>query len=191
MSLVLPALYLALVAWLLWDCRRLAREPHWYLVVLIPVVGPIVYLARHAVASTDDEEVGDDIALDVAVAALLSRLMYADDGVDPAERQVAVAALAEHFALDATAAESLLVRGEAVDREAVSVAPFTRTINDAIPGSERVRIVELMWRVVYADGVKDQREEHLVRKISGLLYVSQVEFVEARRTVVAKLSMGD
>ena len=45
---------------------------------------------------------------------------------------------------------------------------------------EKVAVIELMWRVVYADGEKHHYEEHLLRQVAELLYVSHADFIRAR-----------
>ena len=44
----------------------------------------------------------------------------------------------------------------------------------------KVRVVEMMWQLVYADGDKDRYEEHLIRQVAELLYLSHAEFIQAR-----------
>jgi uncharacterized tellurite resistance protein B-like protein len=55
------------------------------------------------------------------------------------------------------------------------------------PG-ERTRVIEMLWEVVYADGVLEPEEDALVRKVAGLIYVDDVTRTEARRRVVARLN---
>ena len=44
----------------------------------------------------------------------------------------------------------------------------------------KVRVIEMMWQVVYADGVKDHYEEHLIRQVAELLYIPHADFIRAR-----------
>ena len=57
---------------------------------------------------------------------------------------------------------------------------MTRVLNDHYDHAMKLRVVEMMWQLVYADGEKDRYEEHLLRQIADLLYVSHSEFIQAR-----------
>ena len=56
----------------------------------------------------------------------------------------------------------------------VSLQHVTRLLNEHFDEEMKIRVIEMMWQVVYADGVKDHYEEHLIRKIADLLYVSHI-----------------
>ena len=62
----------------------------------------------------------------------------------------------------------------------VSIQHITRLLNEQFDASMKVRVVEMMWQVVYADGVKDHYEEHLIRQVSELLYLPHSKFIQAR-----------
>lgn len=122
----------------------------------------------------------DEQALQMATAILLVNVMRADHDVDEAERCEVVAGLARAFDLDAAAAEALAADAEREADTAISIHPLTRLLNDELDVQQRTHIVELMWRVVYADGRKDPHEELLVRRVADLLYVPHRDFINAR-----------
>jgi uncharacterized tellurite resistance protein B-like protein len=62
----------------------------------------------------------------------------------------------------------------------VSIQHITRLLNEQFDASMKVRVVEMMWQVVYADGIKDRYEEHLIRQVSELLYLPHSKFIQAR-----------
>ena len=55
-----------------------------------------------------------------------------------------------------------------------------KQINNQTSDVERIEIVELLWRVAFADGELDSHEDHIIRRISGLLYVSHADFIAAK-----------
>ncbi len=65
---------------------------------------------------------------------------------------------------------------------------FARTINERLPRERRVEVIEMLWEVAYADGVLDPLEDSLLRRIGGLIDVSDHERGEARRRVLARLA---
>ncbi len=137
-------------------------------------------------SGSDDEE----RALRVATAALLVEMGRADFSEETAEREEIVRVLGEHFALDVEAAEVLLEHaGERAD-QSVSLHEFTRLLHEQLSYEDKMRIVEMLWQVALADAALDKHEDHLVRKISELLYVSHSDLVRLKHRVLGELD-GD
>ncbi len=118
--------------------------------------------------------------LQLAAAALLVEVSRADNSVDGEEESTIRHALGELFAVGRDEAEQLMALAARRADEAVDYFGFTRLVNDHFDAAQKKRIVELMWRVAFADGHKDDIEEHVVRKIARLLYVPHSDFVHAR-----------
>ena len=74
--------------------------------------------------------------------------------------------------------------------ESVQILRFTRTVKDRFSYQERVDLIEMLWEVVYADGVSDAFENQLMRRIGGLIYVSDRDRGEARLRVLARREQG-
>jgi uncharacterized tellurite resistance protein B-like protein len=121
-----------------------------------------------------------DHDLRVATAALLFEIVRADGTVDDAERTVLRAAIQSTFELTADGVAELLRLAEEASARAVSLYEFTQVVRAASSPAERKRIVELLWLVAFADGRKDPLEEHMIRKVAGLLDVSQPDFIDAK-----------
>ncbi len=68
---------------------------------------------------------------------------------------------------------------------------FTRVVKDSFSHAERVELIEMIWEVVYADGERHDYEDSLMRRIAGLIYVSDRERGEARRRALARLGVAD
>lgn len=119
-------------------------------------------------------------AVELATAALLVEMQRADlvaDALDEAEIR---ALLARHFSLDDEAVSNLVsLANERADRS-VSLHEFTRLIHDRFDVAQKTTVVEMLWRVAFADGRVDAHEEHLVRKVADLLYLPQVAFIKAK-----------
>lgn len=130
-----------------------------------------------------DEEASGEHALRLAAATLLVQVMRADHEVDPSERAAILAALTGTFSLPVEEATELLALAEAEADTAIGLYSFTRMLNEHLGREERTNLVEMMWQVVYADGVKDAEEEHLVRKVAKLLHVHHRDFIATRQRV--------
>ncbi|MBN2369603.1 MAG: TerB family tellurite resistance protein [Vicinamibacteria bacterium] len=131
---------------------------------------------RTAAAPSEERE----HALMLATAALLFEVVRADGRIEDAERSVMRAAIQSTFALPLSEIDELIRMAETASRQAASLYEFTHRVDKAFSSEQKKRIVELLWLVTFADAQKDALEEHLVRKIAGLLHVSHPDFIDAK-----------
>ena len=131
-------------------------------------------------ARTEDER--GEHALRLAAAALLFEVARADGQVKAEERTVMRAAVQGTFGLSAEETRELVEMAEEESRGASSLYEFTHVVDEAFPPEHKKRIVELLWLVAFADADKDAHEEHLVRKVAGLLHVPHPDFIDAKIT---------
>lgn len=122
----------------------------------------------------------------LAMAALLVRLARADGSYDVTEVASINRALAGSFGLSPEAAGSLRLRAEALEAKAPDTVRFTRSLKDAVPHEHRIALVEAMWRVVLSDGIRDEEEESMMRLVTNLLGISDVDSALARQRVGAR-----
>lgn len=120
-------------------------------------------------------------ALQVATAALLLEMMRQDQDNKGVEAETVVHALRQQFGLDAESLRTLLDLAEQEAREATGYHQFTSLINRTCTAEQKVRIVEYMWQVAYADGHLDAHEAHLMRKIADLLHVAHADYIAAKQ----------
>lgn len=131
----------------------------------------------------EDEGRGGPIAeqrLQLATAALLIEMTQADFTVTAAERAAVDRSLQEHFGLDAAATRQLVELAEMEVKTSASLFQFTHLIDKHFTLEQKIAVIELLWRVAYADLAKDMHEEHLVRKVADLLHVPHSAFIRAR-----------
>jgi uncharacterized tellurite resistance protein B-like protein len=126
---------------------------------------------------------------ELAVAALLIEAARMDDSFGAAERATIERLLTERFALSADELTRLIEVAERAVRDATQLFPFTQQVCKRMSPESRVQIVEMLWKVAYADGVLDPEEDMLVRRIAGLIYVSDRERGEARQRAIASLPL--
>ncbi|HRP97300.1 MAG TPA: TerB family tellurite resistance protein [Rhodocyclaceae bacterium] len=119
-------------------------------------------------------------ALQLATAVLLVEIMRSDPDIDDTERDAVIAALRDRFALADDELARLVELAEAAARDAHDYHRFTSCINKGFDAAQRVRIIEYMWQVAYADGHLSAHENHLMRKIADLLYVSHSDYIGAK-----------
>jgi uncharacterized tellurite resistance protein B-like protein len=128
--------------------------------------------------------------LQLAVAALLVHAATMDDTFDDAERAAIVRLLRARFELDADAVGRLLAAAEDAAERSNQLYSFVRVVVEQLAPEDRVGIVEMMWEVAYADGVLDPDEDALLRRVAGLLYVSDYDRGDARKRVLRRMCIA-
>jgi uncharacterized tellurite resistance protein B-like protein len=126
----------------------------------------------------------------LAAAALLVEAASMDSDFDAGERAKIADLLRGRFALSAAEADDLLVEAERASDQSVEWQGFTSAVKDGFAPEERIQVIEMLWEVVYADGELHDYEASLLRRITGLLYVSDRESGEARKRVLARLGLA-
>ena len=138
-----------------------------------------------------DEGVNNDDALADAAAAVLVEAALLDGNVDDAERQIIVDILHDRFELAAEDADALITGIVEDPHHANRVYAATKTIRDSFSEEQRIEIMEMLWRVAYADGTLHDYEANLVRRTAGLLYVPDQESGRARKRALKRLGLED
>ncbi|MGV3570314.1 MAG: TerB family tellurite resistance protein [Ramlibacter sp.] len=130
--------------------------------------------------SADAPAAADDHTLQLATAVLLVEVMRADPATTGEERQAVVAALRRKFMLADDELARLVELAEDKSRGANDFFSFTSALNDRFSHPQKVRMVEFMWEVAFADGHLHENENHLVSKVAGLLHVTHGEYIAAK-----------
>jgi len=142
-------------------------------------------LGREAPAENNDQHhAAHD--LPTAVCALRLEMAAIDGAFDEEEKANIISFLKREYHLsDETVHELLSASKEELD-QSVDLWQFARTVNQHYTRDEKVRMMEMIWRVVYADGHLDQHEDYLAHKLSRLLRLSHQELIETKRKATGK-----
>lgn len=119
-------------------------------------------------------------ALQLATAVLLVEVMRGDPEMDDTERQAVLGALRAKFALADDEVARLFELAERAAREAHDYHAFTSRINAGFDAAQKLRIVEYMWQVAYADGHLSAHEQHVLWRIADLLHVPHGAYIGAK-----------
>ncbi len=122
---------------------------------------------------------GDPVA--AAAAAILVETALLDGTFGDDERTAIVDALGDGFDLTTSEADDLIGAALADEAHANGVYAATRVIRDGLDEAGRIAVVEMLWRVAYADGELHDYEANLVRRADGLLYVRDQDSGRARQ----------
>lgn len=111
-----------------------------------------------------------------------------DGTFDDAERTRIAGLLEQRFGMEAQDIAALIAAADEETDLAGGLYGFTRTVRDNFDHAERVAMIEMLWDVAYADGILHDFEANLLRRVAGLLYVTDRESGEARKRVLARRS---
>ena len=120
----------------------------------------------------------------VAAAGLLVHAMNVDGVESPAEKARVTALLQERFSLDEDETRALLAAAGERNRDALDFNDFTGVVKRAYNIEGRQRIIEMMWEIVFADGLLHEFEDNLVWRVAEALDVPG----PARTTIRSKVA---
>lgn len=123
----------------------------------------------------------------IATCALFLEMVNIDGEFSDAERESIMSILKEEYDLSE---EHALELSETANKElqgSIDLWRFTNLINENYSEEEKIRVVELLWKLLYADGKVDEHEDYLVRKLASLLRLSHKKLIEAKLRVLEDL----
>jgi uncharacterized tellurite resistance protein B-like protein len=129
-------------------------------------------------SGTEEAEDGEGFRL--AVAALMVEVLRADHETDEAERRQVVESIGRQLGLGESDGRELLELAERRVDASHDLYQFTSQVNRVCNETEKLRLVEQLWRVASADSVIHKYEEHLIRRIADLLHVPHRAFIVAK-----------
>jgi uncharacterized tellurite resistance protein B-like protein len=121
----------------------------------------------------------------LAITALLVRVATVNREMTEARGMMLHAIVKSRFELDDRTTARLVKESAAVVSAAVDLYRFTRQLNEVLDQEGRRQIIQMMWQIVYADGIADDFEANLIWRTADLLGVSTRQRVELRQRVLA------
>ena len=107
----------------------------------------------------------------ILIAALLIHAAKIDESYTDIEKKIIKKTLLELNNINPDQVEKLIKLAEKKEEESNQIVEFTREIKK-YPMESRLKIIEVIWKIVYSDGINDSYESNLIRRICGLLYIS-------------------
>jgi uncharacterized tellurite resistance protein B-like protein len=138
------------------------------------------FFDEHMMPGPADDALDSEHVLRLAIGALLLEMMNMDGEVWPEQRQAVETALRGHFELTESEVAGLLELAEAERAESTDYFQFTSLINGVYSPEQKIKLVELLWRIAYANESLHSHEEYLVRKVADLLYVPHSAFIATK-----------
>ncbi len=127
----------------------------------------------------------------LAAATLMAVAATMDGQLDEAERNVIQDVAMRRFGLSAAEADDLIEEATRASAESTQLLRFTSAVKQHFDHDERIEVIEMLWEVVYADGVLHDYEANLLRRVAGLIYVTDRERGDARKRAMARLGIDE
>lgn len=138
-----------------------------------------------------DRRTFDDTDYRLAATALLIHVISLDGEPSEAEKRKLHGLLESRFQLDPGTAAQLIADATLVEGEAVDLYHFTSVIMRSVDEPGRVRIVEMMWQMVFADGRVSEFEDNVVWRAADLLGVSSRDRIDLKHRAARSMSEPD
>lgn len=126
----------------------------------------------------------------IAAAALAVHVIAVDGVVEESERTTLRQSLSREFSLSETDTAALIEIAQERDRDAVDLYGFTSVLNRRMDEDGRLRVVEMLWEMVYADGTVHEFEDNTLWRIAELLHVPPRERIRLRKLVEGQRGDG-
>ncbi len=130
-----------------------------------------------------NDEVLSSNDLHLATAALLVEVAVSDQNFDESEREQLKKLLASECHLNEADIKQLISDAEQKSKTASSLFEFTHIINTHCDYTQKLSLVNSLWKVAYADNELDSYEEHIIRRIADLIHVSHRDFIQEKISV--------
>jgi uncharacterized tellurite resistance protein B-like protein len=143
-------------------------------------------LLRFLSGVDDSRQSGEQDDATFALAVLLIEVARSDDRIEVRERGIIERALARRFGLDRSEVTRLMKAAEEGAIKATDLHRFTQTVVKEFSEEERIGVIEMLWGVAYSDGLLTGDEDALIRRVAGLIYVSDWERGEAKRRITQR-----
>lgn len=136
--------------------------------------------------AADEETSTSDDDIRLAACALLLEIAYADDQFSNEERQHLELELGRRFELEAADTTRLIALAQEERQDSVDLWQFTRLITEHYSTSQKMMLLEIMWGLAHSDGILEDREVYIMRKICNLLRLDPGYVAEARQRYLRK-----
>jgi len=130
----------------------------------------------------------DDTGYRLAATALLVHVISIDGEPSKTEKRKLHNLIESRFGLDRGTADDLIASATLVEGEAVDLYHFTSVIMRSVDEEGRLRIVEMLWELVYADGEVSEFEDNVVWRAADLLGVASRDRIDFKHRVAARQS---
>ena len=127
-----------------------------------------------------DDEPQDDNTIVLAAVSLMLEVARSDSGGEKVEHDLIRGILTKEFKVESELIDNLLEAGVEKVEDATDLFQFTQLINDQYSHEQKEGLIYAMWRVALADGKVQAIEDHIIRRVAGLIHVSHSDFIRLK-----------
>ena len=120
------------------------------------------------------------------IAALLIHVAKIDDNYEDKEKEIIKKTLIELGAPIASI-DKLISEASVIEENSNQILNFTREVKN-VPESDKIKIIESLWKIIYSDDNADMYETNLMRRLAGLLYIDAKTMGDLKEKVKKELS---
>ncbi|MEJ2363885.1 MAG: TerB family tellurite resistance protein [Deltaproteobacteria bacterium] len=120
----------------------------------------------------------------IATCALLLEMAKIDGEFSELEKKSIVEALESSYQLSAESATAFMEAADEQLEKSIDLWHFAKLINENYSTAEKIKIIEMVWQIIYTDGTLDKHEDYLVHKLANLLRLSHEQLIEAKLKVL-------
>ena len=131
---------------------------------------------------------GEKKKLQIAAAAILIEIAKSDSDFAPEELEVIKTSLRVKFNLTDEEIQTLILESERERENSSDLFQFTHQINKEFSKEEKFILMEMIWKVIYADGILDKHEDYLAHKFATLLRLNHEELITTKMKVKSQLN---
>lgn len=144
-------------------------------------------LIKRLVTEPESQEKEKFERIQVATCILLLEIAESDDEFSSIEKATISSILKKEFPISEEAIEELMEMTKSLREESPGLWEFTNLINENYSNEDKVKVIEAVWRVIYADKNLNMYEDHLVHRLAKLLRLEHEELIAAKRRVLDEI----
>lgn len=135
------------------------------------------FFEAHFITESSTSEADTEHALRLAMASLMVEVAESDYEDAPEELEALLNIVKNSFSLEEDEANHIIDLAKREHAESTDYFQFTSLINQNYSATQRIELIENLWKIAFADKTLDKHEEHVIRRIADLLHVSHSDFM--------------
>ena len=128
----------------------------------------------------------DDNSFYSKIAALLVHTAKIDENYEDKEKEIIKKTLIE-LGVESSNIDKVISDAEIIEANSNQILDFTKEVKN-MSGTDKIKIVESLWKIIYSDNSADIYETNLMRRLGGLLYIDAKTMGELKQRVKVELS---
>jgi len=133
-----------------------------------------------------EEESEQFDTVQIAISTLMIQTAVYDGIFDEQEKSKILELIKKHFNFNEDQKLTLFKIAMKINDDSNDMQQFTRVLNDNLSEEEKLNIIEMLWKIIISDGHIDDYENALIRKISGLLYISDRDVGQIKKKLITQ-----